>query len=1050
MQLQIADQLWTPGNIDEWKQIKGAMDCFLKEHSAGKHYRIDHILEREAEGWFRQSGFPGDILKKTAADTIIIRDDHWGFPVELLAMEGHFLGQRYRVFRERCFNKPALKPQSQDAKINGWVSPAANFKIGYRFESGDEAYPFYHYIEQNFPIEMLEPMPTPHVPQVLHISGHFSTGEKEQVIQESLNQQSLLFFNSCRTYEFYDRPEMEMVNHCVLSYFDIPLEHPREVEDFPYLFYRFLLEGEAVAAAWQRARNAVINTRGNLTPLMFTLFTIDPQMQVFINPFAEHHKRVEKQIKAEKNGTALLKNQIPYPLFRFTDTGEKEGTIQTFLNTTDQDIWIHGAKAGIGKTTLLHQVFSLFKYSKFNGPVFISFREDHPFRDMRLPQIKDALRQYLQVPQESNLSGSSGRKYLLLLDAMETNEYLYNHFDSLAEELRDALGSCRLVVASRRPCPSANFLELEMDISGNDINSRNLRSYYGLSENIELPEIPLIYYLYNTFGRSALAHQEMNRSQVFSAFIQYCQEKAFEAQPFQWIAETCQRYLSILAYACFQNSTLTGRSSLLALREYKNQHPQDIDWWLFDKERGHFRDAESIYRLLLSMQIVVERDDCLEFIHDSFFDYLLAYYFFWQGLPPYEESKINELVYSEVPDYMKEMIKSGIYAGNQDASYLRLVLDRLFYIRDYSSIEAILAQKENQDFIQSSKGLWYCLVKGCYFARNRALNIDEIRAFQLVHEFIQPHSLLAGDSLRGEQGRPLQEVCFTLLNILFDYNLLTEFFRLAFCVKETCPSLEIFGLLSRGYLKINQLHTAAEYLTAKEEMIIAGNLARPYHIRLYAEKGLLSYFQYRETADKKYRKQGIAELHKAQDYYSSDSREAWNYLFTLREFLRFYLLIKSPREFVETMQKIARIPLHHHPKTDYVPFLHGLEKIQLENDMVRGVSLLLAGAKEFHGNQLFLEAIAAYLWAYYYSGAEKIKTFCIEMSHQVLEEVEKKRLEIKSWWHPFDDFLKLKEERLLPEFECPFEQVKNLLAGIKENPDHPDIRTVLEQMILIS
>jgi hypothetical protein len=463
---------------------------------------------------------------------------------------------------------------------------------------------------------------------------------------------------------------------------------------------------------------------------------------------------------------------------------------------------------------------------------------------------------------------------------------------------------------------------------------------------------------------------------------------------------------------------------------------------------------------LLSTHIIVPDNDDLVFIHDSFYEYLLAYYFSWQGIDEVDENEISQLMFTEVPDYMKELARSGIYAGNFPPGYLRLVFDRLFYIRDYQSIEEILSKQENQELIKTSDQLWYCLVKGCYFARNPGKNIDELRAFRLVSEFSQPDSFFNIEKLK-QGNRSLLETCFALLNILFDNNLLEEFFRLADVLVEVFPTLEIYGLLSRGYLKINQIDKSLEYLELKEREIQSSPGNEKHRIRLHAEKGLLYYYKYLETQNRDYFDRGIDELNKAEHYYQSDKREEGNYLFTLREFLRYYLAGKNPEKFARVMQRIDKIHIKDHPKTDYIPYLLGRAAIEMEENIDTGINYLLEAAAGFYENQLLFESAVVCLWAFYYCGDIQKKTeYLTEVAH-ILKELEDKRNKIKEYWAPFDEFLKVtgagdrcrweNDRKEVSGASNPYERLRGIFEQVDEEVlaySH-QFRDILQDIVLI-
>jgi len=1079
MKIKIAGSTWKPRHLNELKSLKKKIEDFLKEHAAAKRYQIDGKLENEAEKWFRESQFPQKFLKNTRKEPIIILRDEIGFPFELLMVEGAFLGQKYNIYRET----------SSSYQSN------PNFKICYQFEENDEAYQYYQYIENTFPLELMEPVSENISANVFHVSGHFDREEKEKIITRSIDKNVVLFFNSCSTFEYRKRERIKSLAHCILSYFAIPLENPRSVEDFPYFFYQYLLEGEDISTAFLKARRKYIDHTGCLTPLLFTLFTSAPQAHIFHTPYSLHHKEIEKQIKRVEKDIHQIRNNSKYPLFLFEYTGNKKKTLQSILNiepagkaqessnekllrgvqgggflekSPPGNIWIHGEKAGIGKTFLLYQVYQLFKYGKFKGPFFISFKEDRGLRHLHLKNLGQYLYHYLKIDNEASRLPRNGKKYLVLVDAIENNSYFYHHFDRFVEELKEIFGACRIIVASRERCPLEDFWELSMEITAGDVNARRLRASYNIESNIKLPDIPLAYRLFSRIRDRSDGHLEINKSRIFSEFILRYQEKAIENNPFGVVPETFQRFLAILAFCQFKTGIVTQKSFIETLRQFKQDHRQDIDWWLYDKERKSYRDAESICGFLLSTHIIVPDNEFLVFIHDSFYEYLLAYYFSWQGVDEVDEDEISRLMFTEVPDYMKELVRSAIYAGNFPPGYLRLVLDRLFYTRDYQSIEEILSEQENQELIKTSDQLWYCLVKGCYFARNPEQNIDELRAFRVVGEFTQPDTFFNIEKLK-QGNRSLLETCFALLNILFDNNLLEEFFRLASVLAAVFPTLEIYGLLSRGYLKIDQLDKSLEYLDLKEREIQAAPGNENHQIRLHAEKGLLYYYKYLETRNRDYFDRGLVELTEAENYYQNDKREEGNYLFTLREFLRYYLAEKNPEKFARVMQRIDKTGIKDHPKTDYIPYLLGMAAIEIEENIDAGINHLLAGAAGFYENQLLFEAAVVYLWAFYYCGDTQKKTEYLTEAIHILKELENKRNIIKKYWAPFDEYLK--ETRGAP-FEKtapldppqklfirgtyrgngnPYERLKNILEQVDEEElaySH-QLRDVLKDIVLI-
>ena len=1068
MKIKIAGYKWKPKHLSELKCLKKRIEGFLLEHAAAKRYRIDGKLENEAGKWFRESQFPVDSLKNAKKEPIIILRDDIGFPFELLMVDGAFLGQKYNIYRE----------------TSAPYQPNQNFKICYRFEENDQAYQYYRYIENTFPLELLEPVSENISANVFHVSGHFEKGEKEKILHRSIDPNVVLFFNSCGTFEYRNQAPIKSLAHCILSYFAIPLEDPRSVEDFPYFFYRYLLEGENISTAFLKARRKYIDQTGCLTPLLFTLFTSDPRAHIFHTPYSSHHKDIEKQIKRVEKDIHQIRDSRKYPLFLFECPGDKKKTLQSILNleTTKKkahelhelprietknnekllpgvqgggfleksppgNIWIHGEKAGIGKTFLLYQVFQLFKYGKFKGPFFISFKDDRGLRHLCLKNLRQYLYHYLKIDNETKQLPRNGKKYLLLVDAIENNSYFYHHFDEFVDELKQIFGACRIIVASRERCPLQDFWELSMEIVPGDINARRLRASYGIENNIKLPDIPLAYRLFSLVRDRSDNLPGINKSRLFAEFILRYQEKAVQSNPFGVMPETFQRFLAILAFCQFKTGSVTEKQFIEALRQFKQEHHQDIDWWLYDKERTSYRDAESICGFLLSTHIIVRDNDELVFIHDSFYEYLLAYYFSWQGVDQVDENEISQLMFTEIPDYMKELVRPGIYAGNFPPGFLRLVFDRLFYTRDYQSIEEILSEPGNQELIKTSEQLRYCLVKGCYYARNPVKNLDDLRAFQVVDEFSQPDSFFNMEKLR-QGNRPLLETCFALLNILFDNNLLEEFFRLAQVLAGVFPTLEIYGLLSRGYLKIKQTDKSLEYLELKEQEIHSAPGNEKHQVRLHAEKALLYYYKYLETLDRDYFDQGIAELTRAENYYQSDKKEEGNYLFTLREFLRYYLAGKNPMEFARVMQRIEKIGINDHPKTDYIPYLLGMAAIELEENLDTGISRLLEGAAGFYDNRLLFESAVVYLWAFYYCGDSQKKTEYLTEAIHILKELEEKRNKIKKYWAPFDGFLKVTRGALF-EKTAPLDPLQKLFISdvccMGENP-YDRLKGILEQV----
>jgi len=276
MKIKIAGYKWKPKHLSELKCLKKRIEGFLLEHAAAKRYRIDGKLENEAGKWFRESQFPVDSLKNAKKEPIIILRDDIGFPFELLMVDGAFLGQKYNIYRE----------------TSAPYQPNQNFKICYRFEENDQAYQYYRYIENTFPLELLEPVSENISANVFHVSGHFEKGEKEKILHRSIDPNVVLFFNSCGTFEYRNQAPIKSLAHCILSYFAIPLEDPRLVEDFPYFFYRYLLEGENISTAFLKARRKYIDQTGCLTPLLFTLFTSDPRAHIFHTPYSSHHKDI--------------------------------------------------------------------------------------------------------------------------------------------------------------------------------------------------------------------------------------------------------------------------------------------------------------------------------------------------------------------------------------------------------------------------------------------------------------------------------------------------------------------------------------------------------------------------------------------------------------------------------------------------------------------------------------------------------------------------------------------------------------------------------------
>lgn len=1039
MKVKIGNVTWEPGHTGELKALKDKMARCLEEQAAAKHYRIDPTLRAEAEKWLGESRFPVHHLEDTHDDAIVILQDELGFPFELLALDRVFLGEKYLIHRQ------TQVPHQ----------PNRDFKICYRFEADDRACDYYQHIENNFPLPLLEPAREQVTANVFHVTGHFEAPEKEHIVNSVNPQNVLFFFNSCRTYPYHTHAAAGQLGHYVLSYFDIPLDSPEKVEDFPYDFYRLLLEGETISAAFLEARRRHIARTQRLSPLLFTLFTCAPLAPVFHSPYAPHHREIDKRITRIEADCRNLTDDTKYPPFLFQSRGSpqprgsREKNLRSIINSTDDHIWIHGPRAGIGKTTLLYQVFRLFRYAGFNGPVFISL-EDDP----RLPEIpQDAPGEYFCMHfnlHPETIEPGKSRKHLILVDAVEAGTDIYRHFRSFLEELTNIFGPCRVIAASRHRCPVEGFRELSMEITPGDTNARRLRACYGIDKNIRLPEIPLIYRLYRQAGRGWKNLRRITKSKIFAGFIRRYQEKTTHGRPYDLTPETFRRYLSLLAHCRFQTGRVTRRRFIQRLQDFREENNRDIDWWLFDHERKHYRDAESVCNLLLNTHIIAEEEDFLVFVHHSFYEYLLAYYFAWLGLEEENEDTVTPLMYTEVPDYMRELAGSGVYAGNHSPAYLRLVFDRLFYIRDYKSIETILTEGENQALIKSSSGLWYCLVKGCYFTRNPARHIDEVRAFRFVRRFTSPASLLDAIEPGGTRSRSLLETCYALLNMLFDNNLLEEFFRLALFLENKCPGMEVYGLLSRGFLKINRTGKAGDYLILKEQAIQRHPEKEKHRVRLQAEKGLLCYFKYLETPTGDHFQRGIEALKQAEAYYRRDKREEWNYLFTLRELLRFYRAANQPEPFAEVMRKIDAVGINDHPKTDYIPYLLGREKSETGGDADAAQACFMEGAKGFYGKQLLFESAVVYLWACYHAGSEDEKSARLEDARRVLEEAEAKREGIKECWSPFDAHLKQSRPTAPPEFENPFSRLREFLEGFHAHDDPGPLGNLLNRTHMVA
>jgi len=1006
MLIKIGSYQWRPVCFEELKSLKAEIGCFLKEYAAGRRFSIDHPLEVEAEKWFKKSRFPKNYLMKACDSPITIRGDDLGFPFEILCCDGLFLGQQYKIIRE-------TSPRFQ---------PNPNQKICYQLEDSDDAFPYYEYMEKNFPVELLEPALSECISaNIFHISGHFEKEEKEKIRRLDIKKDTLLFFNSCSSYNLKDVETVRRLCHYVLSYFDIPLDEPRLVEDFPYFFYDNLLEGIPLAEAFLKARQKYIDLYGRLTPLLFTLFTSNPEVLIFNTPFAYHHKKVEKMIRRVEKDLHRLKDNEKYPFFLFEVELGKHISLQSIINSTEKNIWIHGAKAGIGKTTLLYQAMQLFKYGKFKGPIFFSFSEHKDLKNIYLDDLKKYLANYLEIGSIKGRFPRNGKRYLILMDDIEEHSFLYNHFNSFVEELQEIFGPCLIVIASRAKCPVDNFLVLSMDINRGDSNARRLRSCYHIEENIKLPEIPLIYRLFSSvrenISYSTVLPELEDKSRVIRKFVYYFQERISFDNNLEMMPETFQRYFSLLAYWQFKNNKvpLMMRKFVDCLKQFRQEHREESDWWIYDKERGSYRDAESVCRFLLDTDIIVEENDNLLFIHDSFFEYFLAYYFYWQEMEDIG-AEAESLALTEVPDYMKELVTSEIYNGNHRVFYLRLVLERLFYIRNYRGIVEILEKAENFNLLKTDDRLWYCLLQGCYFARDPEKGIDELRAVKFIWETIEPDRLFNRENLAGDRLKVLSEACYTLLNILFDNNLMGEYFRLAYFLEKKTPTMEVYGLLSRGFLKIGQVERSLHYLDLKEQEIEYLSGGEKHRVRLYAEKGLAYYCRFKSGRNHEDYLIGIAMLEKAEKYYRDDKREEGNYLFTLREFLRFYLEARRGEEFDRVIARLEDIDCGRHPGDDYIPFLLGLKQCKLEKNNGAGIKNLLKGAEGFYRNKHFLEAVIVYLWLYHYTRGRAKKDKFLKKAANIMIEAHRKQNSIKNYWHFFDRYLQRNKVKTDQEF----------------------------------
>ena len=197
-------------------------------------------------------------------------------------------------------------------------------------------------------------------------------------------------------------------------------------------------------------------------------------------------------------------------------------------------------------------------------------------------------------------------------------------------------------------------------------------------------------------------------------------------------------------------------------------------------------------------------------------------------------------------------------------------------------------------------------------------------------------------------------------------------------------------------------------------------------------------------------------------------------MFTLREFLRYYLAEKNQEEFARVIQRIDNIRSKDHPKTDYIPYLQGMAAIEMEENIDAGINYLLVGAAGFYESQLLFESAVVYLWVFYYCSDIQKKTEYLTEAIHIFNELEEKRNKIKKYWAPFDEYLQVTRGALF-EKTAPLDPLQklfikgvymddgcrggnpyDLLKGVLEQVDEDvlayshQFRDVLEHIVLIA
>jgi len=985
----------TENNKSDLKNLKDDIGSFFINNYS-EDYIIDEKLKNEAERWYNLCcdilGLLDRELEELDNGDIIEIKDEIGFPFEILRSNGFFLGEKFRIFRSSGEDKN---------------KELMDFSIATLFDQDKDERN--NRIEETILIKPDELNNKIYNQSIIFISGHFDN-LIDTISNYSFNKNSFLFFNVCNSFNTIDILNGEYKKYA-LSYFDIPIDPDYKIfDEFPIYFFNDLIEGEKIIDSFWDARNYIISKYKSALPLLFSLFIPnqnDTHFKVFMK---KNRKEVLKNIEQKfslipiNNINNVIMSEYPDILF---DHSEKQKNLQYIINdkkNIKKYIWIKGEKSGSGKTTLLLKQYLKFQYTKF--PIFFSFSE-YGLKEVSLEEFKEVIVQKLGHEEIVELK-KSNIKPLIFIDKIDLNNDIYEKQKQFINEIETIFGYSTIVINSKKDNKIEEFYTLNME---NKDYFEEVKKYYNISDRIKIPEFPIFYAIASKSGINEIDNKtSLNKSEILKGYIVKISEGLIDKNVNDYKDKSIFYLLSLIAYFISESNN-TDKDIEIKFDEFKGTNDSWKSLWIYHKKRDCPLESDDILELLLKIGVICKNADRnIEFVHSSFYEFFLANYYFWK----YEENPVysKDLKYTEIPDYMLELLGKSDMSNFSD-TYIKIILERLFYIRNYEKIDIII--KDNIEVFERSQKLLNVLIPGYYFARKE---VNAVKVFYDLKIF-EKHE-------RKDNNGEYSDSFFDILNVFFDNWIMDDFFQLAHFLEDKIENkVKIYGILSRGYLKIGNLYKSSFYLEKKEQNIREEE--KEDKNRLRNEKGLLHFFKFKKHKNEENYNSGMDELTKAVTLYK-DIKEEGNYLFTLREKLCFYLEAnleakKKKEEITKLKNEIDKIGNKGHPRNDYINFLFGLADIKLFENKDEGLIKIKNAAKAFEDIKLEFEATVVYLFLLWYSKDDE----ALIKAKNVFKKLKKKRNDILKYWNKIKTGDDIINNQKIPEFEDQFIEVKKIL-----------------------